>query len=439
MTKTEKTGKIIWLEKMLRTMSVLILKKYNPQVIAITGSVGKTSAKEAVFTVLSGKFRIRKSAKNYNNEIGSPLAVIGAESGQGSLWGWFKVFFKWLAVFVFPLKYPEILILEMGADRPGDIGYLTGFIKPDISIVTDVSFSHIEFFKTVEEIAREKGMLIKNLDEKGLAVLNADNEYVLKMKEYTRSDAITYGFSETADMRATDAAFSFFDDGEREIKGLNFKLNYKGTSMPVRLKHILARHQIYAVLAAAVAGTQMGMNLVEISEALSDFSSPPGRMNLLSGIKKSTIIDDTYNSSPASVSAALDTLGEIKAGRKIAVLGDMLELGEETEKSHRKTAEKFLEVGGDVFFAVGRRMRFAVSELEKNGFRKESIFVFGNPLEAGKMLQKIIRPGDLILVKGSQGMRMEKIVEEVMAEPEKAGEVLCRQAEEWKKRPFRET
>jgi UDP-N-acetylmuramoyl-tripeptide--D-alanyl-D-alanine ligase len=436
MIKNEKPKKLILLEKSLRLMAVLVLKKYSPRIVGITGSVGKTSAKEAVFTVLAGKFRVRRNEKNYNNEIGLPLTIIGAASGSGSLWGWSKVFFKWLAVIFFPVEYPEILILEMGADRPGDIKYLTDFISPSVGVITDISGSHLEFFKNLEGVAKEKGGLVRDMPENNLAILNFDNPYALGLKEEVKAQILTFGFSAGADIQAADVFFAY-DEKAGGIKGLSFKLNHRGTTIPMRLPNVLARHQIYAVLSAVVAGIHFGLNLVEIGMTLQNFYPPAGRMNLLRGIKKTSIIDDTYNSSPASNAAALATLGEIKAKRKIAVLGDMLELGSETESSHRALAKKFLEIKGDIFLAVGQRMRAAAEELKKNNFSQKNIFIFDNPAEAGRKLQEVMREGDLILVKGSQGMRMEKVVEEVMAEPQKAGELLCRQNKEWKERPFK--
>jgi len=434
----EHPKKIIFLQKVLRVMAILVLKKYNPKIVSVTGSVGKTSAKEAIFTVLAGQFRVRRSEKNYNNEIGIPLTIIGAYSGCRSFWKWTKIFLKWLAVIILPLEYPEILILEMGADRPGDIKYLTGFIKSNIGIITDVSLSHIEFFKNINEISKEKGTLVRELKENNLAIINIDNSNVAKLKEQIKTNLITIGFSKEADMQATDPAFVYSDENDnlniknREIKGLSFKLNYKGTTIPVRLNNVLAKHQIYATLAATATGVSLGLNLVEIGAALENFSSPCGRMNLIEGIKNSLIIDDTYNSSPTSALAALDVLEEIEAKRKIVVLGDMLELGAETEKEHRHLAKKFLEIKGDLFFAVGERMQFAAGELLKHNFVKDNIFSFNNSPDAGRKLQEVMREGDLILVKGSQGMRMEKVVEEVMAKPQKADELLCRQSEDWK-------
>lgn len=431
-------GKLQFLQKILRLMAIGVLKKYNPRVIGVTGSVGKTSAKEAIFLVLAGHFRARRNEKNYNNKIGIPLAIIGAGNEGRSFFRWLKVFFKWISVMLLPFEYPEILVLEMGADRPGDLKYLTDFVKLEIGVLTDVSASHMEFFKNPEGIAREKGTIIKTLNEKGLAIINIDNPILANLKDQVKSSLVTAGFSGEAEMRATDPAFVYSGKAGAEIKGMSFKLNYRGASIPVRLNNVLARHQIYPALFAAAVGAWLGLNLVEIGAALENFSPPCGRMNLIAGIKKTSIIDDTYNASPASAQAALETLGEITAPRKIAVLGDMLELGGGTEAGHRKAAQKFLEIKGDIFLAVGKRMQFAAEELLKNNFNKNNIFSFSNPMDAGRKLQDIIKEGDLILVKGSQGMRMEKIVEEIMAQPQKAPEFLCRQNEEWKKKPFKE-
>lgn len=438
MTSTQ-PKRILTLQKLLKIASSLVLKKYNPRIIGVTGSLGKTSTKEALFTVLASKFRVRRNEKNYNNEIGLPLTIIGADSGEDSFLKWFLVFLKWLWVMLWPHEYPEVLILEMGADHPGDIKYLTSFIRSRVGVITDFSGSHIEFFKDIEGVAKEKGILVKELGEKDLAVLNIDNQHVAMLKEHLKCRVMTFGFSDEAEIKATDIAFNYAGDEENlsgtsgEIRGLSFKLNYKGTSLPVRLNRILAKHQIYSALAAAAVGVDFGLNLVEIGAALENFSMPYGRMNLIPGIKNTFIIDDTYNSSPASAAAALEALGEIRSQRKIAALGDMLELGEETESGHKKVADKFLEIGGNIFIAVGKRMQSAVLELEAKRFRSEDVFVFDDPMQAGRKLQEIIREGDLVLVKGSQGMRMEKIVEEIMAEPRKADELLCRQSQHWKK------
>ncbi len=437
-----KTKKIKYLEKCLRFMASMILKKYKPKIIAITGSIGKTSTKEAVYAVLFRNFNVRKSEKNYNNEIGVPLTIIGTDSGEGSFFGWCLVALRWLAVWIFPIKYPEVLILEMAADRAGDLQYLVEFAHPDISIITDISASHLEYFKTLDEILKEKATLVKALDKQGLAILNIDNIYLEKLKNGLNANVLSFGFAENADVRAMDVFLNCCGENgdllgflQRKINGLSFKLNYKGTTMPMRLNNILAKHNIYAALGGVSAGIGMGMNLVEIGASLENFILPSGRMNLISGIKNSFIIDDTYNASASSTLAALEMLCELRGDRKIAVLGDMLELGVNTEKDHMAVAKKFLEIKGDVFFAVGKRMQFAVEELKKNNFKGE-IYVFQNPMDAGLKLQEILCNGDVVLVKGSQGMRMEKVVEETMLEPQKAPGLLCRQSEKWKNIPF---
>ncbi len=433
-------GKTTTLLKILRFMASAVLKKYKPRVIAVTGSIGKTSSKDAIFAVLSSHFRVRKSEKNYNNEIGVPLAILGAESGGKSFFKWGVILLKWFGLIILPVKYPEILILEMGADRPGDLKYLTDFIKPNIAVLTEVSSSHLEYFKSIEAILKEKSTVIKALDEKGLAIINTDNPYIARLKDNLQQNGIvarvfSFGFSETADVRAMDV---FLNCCEKDIPGgLSFKLNYKGTTMSMRLNNILAQHNIYAALAGVSVGIELGMNLVEIGASLENFSLPAGRMNLIKGIKNTFIIDDTYNSSLASASSALEVLQALKQNRKIAVLGDMLELGVNTESDHRMLAKKFLEIEGDVFFAVGKRMKFAVEELKKRKF-SGAVYEFSNPIEAGKKLQEILRAGDAVLIKGSQGLRMEKAVEEIMAEPEKVGEFLCRQNAEWKNKEWKE-
>ncbi len=430
------------LKKLLRFMAHSLLRKYHPRIVAVTGSVGKTSAKEAIFTVISGRYFVRKSEKNYNNEIGVPLTIIGAESGGRSLLKWFGVFLRWLAFLIFPLKYPEILVLEMSADRPGDLKYLTDFAKPDISVITEIASSHLEYFKNIEAIFKEKITLAKAAEEKNLVILNIDNPYLSKLKENPRQFGVaarvfSFGFSQNSDARAMDVFLNQYDNAATP-SGLSFKLNYKGTTMPLRLNNILAKHNINAALAGVSVGIELGLNLVEIAASLENFSLPFGRTNLIRGIKNTSIIDDSYNaSSVVSVEGALEILREFGKNRRVVALGDMLEIGSNTEMEHRQIAKKFLEIGGNVFLAVGSRMKFATDELKKHKFSGE-IYEFSNPMDAGKKLQEILRPGDVVLVKGSQGMRMEKVVEEVMAEPKRAKDLLCRQNAEWKNLPWRE-
>lgn len=428
-----KSNKLKLLEKVLRLMARVVLWRYHPRIVGITGSIGKTSAKEAVFTVLSSKFRVRKNEKNYNNEIGLPLTIIGAESGGRSPLKWFGVLLKWLGVIIWPVNYPEIVILEMGVDRPGDMDYLLSFVAPEVGVVTNISSSHLEFFKTLENTAKEKGKLIEALPKAGLAVLNNDDDLALNMQERTEAQIITFGFGEFAQISASNAA-PVYEGGLPG--GLTFKLSFEGSILPMRLPGIIAPHLVYSALAGVAVGIYFKLNLVDIATALKDFRSPTGRMNLVPGIKNTFLIDDTYNASPASTLSALQVLEDFEAKRKIAVLGDMLELGEDSMEGHAQVAAKVFSMKADKFLVVGDRLKEAVFKQKMGNYLKENVFFFANPMSAGKTLQNLMQPGDLVLIKGSQGMRMEKVVEEVMREPQKAESLLCRQSKEWSNIPF---
>lgn len=426
-----KSKMLVLLEKILRFMAKAVLIRQKPRIIGITGSVGKTSAKAAVFAVLSSRFRVRENQKNYNNEIGIPLTIIGAESGGKNIFKWMLVFVKWVFALLNP-RYPEVLILELGVDRPGDMSYFMSFIKPSVGIVTNISSSHIEYFKTVENIAKEKGVLIESLPADGVALLNGDDKQATLMGQRTKAQVTTFGQGENSTISSSGMIYNY---EENIPTGISFKLNYDGKNIPIRLKNILAAHQIYAALAAVGVGITFKMNLVEIASALESLRSPAGRMSLIEGINDSFIIDDTYNASPVSAVAALDVLSQLKSDRKIAILGDMLELGNLSRNGHKEVAQKIFSSKIDIFFAVGSRMKDAVDELISSGFPKNSIYHFDGPSQAGEKIMEFARKGDFILVKGSQGMRMEKIVEKLLRNQEDEN-LLCRQSRQWKKRPF---
>ena len=427
-----KSKKLMFLEKLLRFMAMVILKRHKPKIIAITGSVGKTSTRAAVFAVLSSKYYVRENQKNYNNEIGIPLAIIGVESGGKNLLKWAWIAIRWFFILIFP-KYPEILVFELGVDRPDDMKYFMSFIHPIVGIITNISLSHIEFFKTVENIAREKRILVESLATDGYAVLNADDELVIEMSNHTKAQVLTYGLDENATANASNPIYNY---EENKPAGISFKLNYDGKNIPIRLKNLLASHYVYAALAAVSVGTIFKINLVDIARALEPLRAPTGRLNLLEGIRRSYIIDDTYNASPISTLAALSVLGQLEAKRKIAVLGDMLELGEQTEIGHRDVGRKVFSTKIDIFIAVGERMQYAIEQLIALGFPRANILHFNDPSSAAEKVSQIVREGDFVLVKGSQGMRMEKVVEKIIADPSQAKKLLCRQNKEWKKKPF---
>ena|SRR3989339_365580 len=417
----------------LKYQTRLILKKYRPLVIGITGSVGKTSTKEAIFAVLRRKFNVRENHKNYNNEVGLPLTVIGAATGNKSV-------FKWLNVFINACRliikkdsaYPKMLVLEMGADKTGDIEYLTGMAPCDIGVVTAVSKVHLEFFGSLENVIREKQKIVTHLKESHLAVLNADDPNVLGMRTLTKAKVKTFGFSESADFRATDIRLS--QKGGQF--GTSFKLHTNGTVLPVFLTNALGPAQVEAALAALAVASSFGINLVEIVEDLSKFKAPPGRTNLLKGIKNTMLIDDSYNASPASSLVALEILKDLPGppiNKKIAVFGEMLELGSYTETGHLEVGQKAAMAGVDLLVGVGEKARDIIRGAIQAGLAEDKTFYFDNNHDAGIFVQNKIKEGDLVLIKGSQGARMEQIVKELMAEPLKAEDLLVRQTAEWLK------
>lgn len=420
-------------QKILYGLAKKILKKYKPDVVGITGSMGKTSTKEAVFAVLSVKFRVRQNLKNYNNELGVPLSILGVESGYKSIWKWLGVIFHGIKLILFrDADYPQILVLEMGADHPGDIKYLTDLAPCKVGVVTGIGPAHLEFFESIEKIIKEKRIVVSHLRPDGFAVLNRDDEKVFEMREKTRAKVVTYGFDSSADVRAQEEGVIGEGVG---IKGMNFKLSYAEAVVPIFLSGVLGKQHIYAALAGAVVGITYGMNLVEIAESLKKYQAPKGRMNLIPGIKNTLIIDDTYNASPIPLLAALGVLQSIKLpaedDKKIAVLGDMLELGSFSEEGHKQVGRAAAKSGLDYLMTVGERSRDIVRAALEDGMALDRVSNFPTPEEAGLFVQGKIKQGDVVLIKGSQGMRMEKVVKELMAEPMQACELLVRQDSSW--------
>ncbi len=422
------------LQLKLKILSKLILKKYQPVVIGVTGSIGKTSAKEAIFEVLKDKLKVRTTFKNYNNEIGLPLTIIGIESPGKSLFGWLDVFLKaWKLILIKDNNYPQVLVLEMGVDRPGDMEYLTNIAPVNVGVVTAISYSHLEYFGSVQNIKKEKQVLIEKLDSKGLAILNFDNDYTREMSEVSKARILTYGLNEGANLQAQDIVYNFTKEGY-DLSGINFKLNYNGSIVPVNMKNVMAETALYAALAAAAVAIYFDFNLIEVAQALSDFSLPKGRMNLLPGVKHTFIIDDTYNSSPEASLAGIETLRRVKideAADKYAILGDMLEIGSYTEEGHKLVGKKVAQSGIKYLIAVGEKSRHYIHGAKEEGMGDDFMFHFDKPEEAASFIKDRIKAGDVLLIKGSQGARMEKVVKELMAEPDRAEELIVRQSKEW--------
>lgn len=406
-----------------------VLRKYRPRIVAVTGNVGKTSTKDALHAALSRAYYVRKSEKSYNSEIGVPLAILGVQNAWMNPIAWTRNIIEGLRLIVLKNHYPKWLILEVGADRPGDIASVAAWLRPDIVVVTKIGDTpvHVEFFTSADEVVAEKGRLVEALRPDGLLVLDADSPRAMSLAAKTSARVVTYGFAEDAHFVASHPAI-IYGTGEMP-EGITFKIGSGVRSVPVCVKGIVGRHHAYPVLAAIAVAVSEGVNLVSAAQWIEEYYTPPsGRLCIIRGTDESVILDDTYNASPSAVQAALAALEEMRGGRKIAVLGDMMEWGRHSVIEHEKVGETVTEAA-NIFIAVGMRMKAAGEKAQALGMKH--IEFFSDSREAGDALRKIICAGDIVLVKGSQSMRMERVVEQVMAEPEKRKELLVRQDAEW--------
>lgn len=415
----------------LKLESKLVLWRYKPKIITITGSVGKTSTKDAVFAVLSGFYYVRKSEKSFNSEIGLPLTILGLPNAWSNPHDWFLNILKGLWLFIKKHKYPEYLVLEVGVGKPGDMKKTASWLQSDIIIMTTIGNTpaHIEFFSSCKHLIEEKAGLIKTLKKDGILILNKDDENIFNLKNRTKNILFSYGFSEGSDVLGS-ADNIFYNSAEKPI-GIVYRIETGGSSLPVMIDGVLGRNHIYASLASLAVAFALKLNMVQAINMLKNYEIPPGRMRLLAGIKNTFIIDDTYNSSPFACEAGLKTLGSIKnKGRKIAVLGDMLELGKHTKEAHENIG-KIAQENADILFSVGQRAEAIREGAFKAGLAQDKIFNFNSSLEAGEFLQNFIQEEDLIFIKGSQGMRMERVVEKILLDKENKEKLLVRQNKEW--------
>lgn len=423
--------------RVLHKLSKRVLDKYKPKVIAITGTVGKTSTKDAVYATLSRFESVRKSPKSFNSELGIPLTIIGVKNPASDISGWFKVLLEGVILILLPHHYPNWLVLEVGTDRPGDIKEVTEWLRPDVVIVTRLSRVpvHVESFSSPEELFEEKGYLVKALKPDGTLMLNADDKDVLLYKNISGGKVLLFGNANGSDLSAD--SYEVIYDEDKRPRGVMFKISSDGEMIDVALGNTLGEQHSYHILASLLLIKHLGFDIRVASKVFQNEESAPGRMRLLFGLKSSTIIDDSYNSSPVAVAEALKSLKSVKlpsrGARRIAILGDMLELGRFTAEAHRE-AGRVAAKDASILVTVGVRSRLTAEEALQSGMHEEKIFQFDDSIEAGKFMKDLIKEGDVVLIKGSQGMRMERCVEELMANPEEKQKLLVRQDEEWRER-----
>jgi UDP-N-acetylmuramyl pentapeptide synthase len=407
-------------------MARLLVGKYQPVIVGITGSTGKTTTRKAIVAALSKRFRVSTPPRNLNDKLGLPLAIIGEDTAGKNPWGWFMVIVRAMIKYTSNVRYPEVLVLEYGIDRVGEMDQLLAVAKPKIGVLTGIGLSHYEFFQDPKTIEQEKGKLLAAVPENGLSVVNAKSPGALNVISQSKAPVITYGSSE-ADVGLVSVQEDFVSRLSLvEIQG-------KKDVYKISLSALGAPHTVGLSAAVAVA-EHMGMEKKDLEEGLATYTPVPGRLNIIQGLKKSWIIDDTYNAAPDSMLEALNLFSRFPAQHKIAVLGDMLELGALSLEEHKKIGEVVAQIAPKHLVTVGAAGKIIAEQAIAKGLPEERVVAMDTSAEAMHVVHDLVEEGSLVLVKGSQGVRLEKVVKEIMAEPMKARDLLCRQDDTWLRR-----
>lgn len=419
----------------LATLARGVLKKYQPTVIMVTGSVGKTSTKDAVASVLSFRHYLRASEKSYNSEFGVPLTILGSKNPWARPDAWLKVFLSALALRFLPSHYPKLLVLEVGADRPGDLARILRIATPDAVVVTQLPPMpvHVEAYATPAAVREEEFAPAYALAPAAPLILSADDEYASALARPLDVEVLTYGFATNADVQLSDEA-PYIEEGR--VAGMEATISILGVVRKIRVAGALGRPQLLAPAAAIAAACALGMEHEEALTASLSYQPPAGRGRLIRGINNSILIDDSYNASPAAVEEALASLqiaaGAQTGGRRIAVLGDMLELGRYSQQEHERIGISAAKKC-DVLVTVGMRSYAGAEAAVAAGLATEAVYSFDTSTEAAALLVGLVSSEDIVLIKGSQGVRMERIAEVLLENP-KDTQLLVRQEGEWKRR-----
>ncbi|GMA99702.1 UDP-N-acetylmuramoyl-tripeptide--D-alanyl-D-alanine ligase [Pelosinus sp. IPA-1] len=348
-------------------------QRFTIPVVAITGSNGKTTTKDMAAAVLSSKFHVLKTEANYNNEIGLPLTLLQLT------------------------KQHEVAVVEMGMRGKGQIRQLANIALPTIAIITNIGETHLELLGSIENIASAKAELLEFIPKSGLSLLNADNSYVKKMSKQVNSRVQFFGL-EQGDIKAENIQMG--------TQNMKFSCRFAHHEFPVEIPAI-GKHNVYNGLAAIALGLELGLNVEEICAGFKNFNASPMRLHI-EKLSDYLVINDAYNASPMSMVAAIDTLVEVAKGRKVAVLGDMLELGPVAIEAHGNIGDRLAFCQVDIVVTVGELATNIARRASACGIKK--VVACANHKEAQEALQKLIEPGDTILVKGSRGMKMENII-----------------------------
>jgi UDP-N-acetylmuramoyl-tripeptide--D-alanyl-D-alanine ligase len=353
-------------------------RRHQIPLVAITGSNGKTTTKEMLAGVLAEKYKVVKNPGNFNNLIGLPLSLLNMNS------------------------HDQIAVLEMGMNRKGEIRRLTQIAEPDIGILTNISAVHLEGLATLKGVTEAKRELLEVMGGKGRLIFNSDDHRVAKLGNGFPGEKISFGIRNPSDWVATNIT--------KEAVGVLFKLKGPMGTISISLR-LLGRHQVYNALAASAAASLLGLELEEIKRGLDAFKPLPMRMELLILGRDIKIINDTYNANPQSMRLALRTLKEARGGRKIAVLGDMWELGEQAPKAHIEIGRWVKEAGVKLLFLLGQFAPYVSQGALKAGMDPKTVFLGKDPRELIHLITPSLRMGDWVLIKGSRIMKMERIIE----------------------------
>jgi len=359
----------------LQTLATAVRKLWGKSLIGVTGSAGKTTTKEAIAHVLASKFRVLKSEGNFNNHFGLPLMLLKLEPDH------------------------DLAVIEMGMSHAGEIRALAKIAHPDIGVVTNVAPVHLEFFDSLAGIARAKYELIESLSSNGTAVLNADDEYVSQFGRDFKGRVIKYGTTIGADVRAENVQ-------SKGAEGSEFDIVIAGTREHARLP-LVGEHNVLNALAAVSVSIASGIKVSEAVAALASLKPADKRGQVLQ-LGNITVINDCYNSNPKALSAMVDALSDMKAARRIVVAGEMLELGPSSEALHRESGRHIGEKKIDVLIGVRGFAHALVDGAKQAGTRAEFV---ATPEEAGEWLARETRDGDVVLLKASRGVKLERALE----------------------------
>jgi UDP-N-acetylmuramoyl-tripeptide--D-alanyl-D-alanine ligase len=408
-------------KKLERYTKKYLAKNTDIKLVAVSGSVGKTSTKMAISTVLAEKFRVRVHEGNYNSEMSVPTAILGIDYPDNirSLGQWMKVFRQARRRVKQPAEV-DVIVQELGTDRVGQLPAFENYLKPDIGVVTAVSAEHMEHFKDLDSVAKEELSLTQFSEQ---SIINRENIDKKFAKYANKSNLSTYGTSEAADYRYESSGY-VIGKGHRGIfVGPEWD---KPTSAKL---HTVGEHSTLFASAAVAVAAKLGMNQPEIATGVNKIQAVPGRMNILKGRKGSIIIDDTYNSSPLAATAAIRTLYELQAPQKIAVLGSMNELGDMSASAHKELGELCIPEELAWVVVVGQEAaEHLAPAAEAQGCKVQ---ICKNAVEAGSFVSSVMHSGAVLLFKGSEGgIFLEEAVKQVLHSTDDERK-LVRQTPEW--------